>query len=91
VLISAVHAAREVLMAKVNEVPVSERALIQRINRKLGESGLKIRAARPRAVSSVGRYYVVDWRRNAIVDHHIDLEAYGRKHKVIQPYEGLAE
>jgi len=49
-------------------VPVSERALIQRINRALAKEGEKLKKARGvRTILSVGDYYILDIQRNFIV------------------------
>ena len=73
-------------------VPVSERALIARINRRLQKDGRFLRTARSRAVaSSVGQYYVIDTDRNWIVWQNTDLEALGRELGVLQPWERLQD
>lgn len=74
------------LMAK--RVQVSERALIQRINRRLKRSGEQLRAARSEAAErDLGRHFVVDVNRNAITIQNVDLEKFGRKLGVLQPWE----
>jgi hypothetical protein len=73
-------------------VPVSERALIQRINRRLKQDGEQLRSARSeQAASSVGRYYIVDTTRNFIAYQRVELEELGRKLGVLQPWEALQE
>lgn len=78
------------------KVPVTERALLQRINRRLedaGRAGQQLRKNRNPGVArgSLGPYFVVDLDMNAIVDPHVsDLEALGRKVKALAPYEALA-
>ena len=72
------------------KVAISERALVQRINRKLKPENEQLRASRtPRMESSVGRYYVLDLRRNFISSQHVDPEALGRELGVLQPWEEL--
>ena len=44
-------------MAKRTTIPVTTRALIQRINRKLKPEGEVLKVSRPRAVSYVGQYF----------------------------------
>ena len=72
------------------KVPITERALIQRINRKLKEDDRIMKAARAgtRAEQEVGRYYLIN-SRNHVVDGHCDLEEYGRDLGVLAPYEKL--
>jgi len=69
---------------------ITERALLQRINRKLKSEGEQLRTARSQNVeTSVGRYYIVDLERNVIAYQHVDPEALGRKLGAIQPWEEL--
>jgi hypothetical protein len=52
-------------MATKQKVAVSERALIQRINRKLKPDYEQLKARRGMSMlTNVGRYYVLDLRRN---------------------------
>lgn len=83
---------------KAQKVPVSERALIQRINRKLKGDDQKLCAARGtwdgptwHPNSDLGRYYIIDISRNFLVSSNVDLEDYGRELKVLAPWEELAE
>ena len=81
-------------MAKKKEqrVPVSERALIARINRKLRADDEMLKTTRSkRAEFDLGRYYVIDVRGPNIVHDHIDLEDYGRELEVLKPYEALSD
>jgi hypothetical protein len=81
-----------VLEARNLSAPVSERALIQRLNRKMHDSGQMVKTTRSRrALHDLGRHYVLDVRRNRIDVHHIDLESFGREHGVLEPYEHLYE
>jgi hypothetical protein len=77
---------------KPTMVPVSERALVQRINRKLWKESEVLKAARPntRAVQDLGRYYVID-DRNRVVRQHCDLEEMGRELGVLAAYERLVQ
>ena len=70
-------------------VPVTERALLQRINRKL-ES---VRATRniPLHDPSFGKYMRVDVNRNLIIDRDVDLSDLGRELKVLAPWESVIE
>jgi hypothetical protein len=71
--------------------PVSERALIGRINRRLGRDYKKLFKSRPgsRLEANVGRFYVVDVWRNTVVDTHVDLKSYGRELGVLAEWEQL--
>ena len=52
-------------------VPITERALLQRINRKLRADGemLKHTRGNGRAAAELGEYYALDLHRNAITPH----------------------
>jgi hypothetical protein len=67
---------------------VSERAVIQRINRKLFPDHRRIKTSRSaRAQQDLGRYYMVDFKRNFIVDKHIDLEDLAIELKCLAAWE----
>ena len=80
----------------MSKVPISTRALTQRINRKLQSQDtelasadqLRLRSTRgAQAQSFLGDFYLVDIYRNAIFDHHIDPEVLGRKIGVLAKWE----
>lgn len=74
----------------MEKLPVSQQALIKRINRKLKQDGQQLKKARgERWKSTTGDYFIVDINRNYIVETHIDLEKYGRKIGALEAYEGL--
>ena len=76
-------------MAK-QKVAVSERAIFQRINRKLHQDGEMLKTSRSERVEQqVGRYYVVDIRRNFIARRDVDLIALGRELGVLKPWEAV--
>ena len=76
----------------VRTVPVSERALIQRINRVLASDDQKVVTTRgARAILDLGYYYVLDWRRNLAVQTDLDLESFGRELGCLKPWERLEE
>ena len=76
-------------MAKTR-VPVTARALIQRINRKLAEEGEVLKAARGAKVEQqLGTYYTLDMRTNAVVAKDVDLERLGRELGALKPFEEL--
>ncbi len=76
-------------MAK-QKVIVSERALHQRIDRKLSGTNQRPCTARsPRMEQDCGRFYIVDTVRNVIAFKSIDLEAQGRDLGAIAAWEKL--
>jgi hypothetical protein len=73
-------------------VPVTTRALVQRINRKLARDEKQLRAYRGgRWETTLGRYYVVDVNRNAIVDTDVNLETLARELDALRAWEALME
>jgi hypothetical protein len=68
-------------------IPVSTRAVIARINRKLKPNGEMLKVMRGRARSSVGDYCIVNFERNWIANPHVDPEAVGRELGVLEPWE----
>jgi hypothetical protein len=78
-------------MTGKQKVTVTERALIQRINRKLAKDGEKLRTTRGHFEPSLGRHYVIDLNRNFVVRKQFDLEELGRQLNVLQPWEDLAD
>jgi len=78
-------------MPRDARVPVSLRALIQRINRRLVQDDEMVKATRgDRWRGELGEFYRIDVNRNAIVEKDVDLEALGREMKALQRYERLA-
>lgn len=73
------------------KVPLTMRALLARINRKLaneGQAGRAIKAPRgERLQQEVGDYYVIDYSMNAIMSKHVDPEELGRELGVLHPWE----
>ena len=71
--------------------PVSKRALIARVNRKLPEHH-RIKTLRgERWFSNLGRYYEVDEYTNAVINTHLDLEAYAKELGVLKGWEKLED
>jgi|SRR6185437_4049782 len=70
-------------------VPVTERALYQRIDRKLRkEDGECLRTCRGgKWETTLGRYYSVNIYRNSIESMNIPLEKWGRELGVLKPWE----
>jgi len=74
------------------KVPLGERALIQRINRKLAKDGQVLKKLRgERWRTDLGEYYVVDLANNALKTWHVDLVAFAKELQVISPWEEVRE
>jgi hypothetical protein len=80
-------------MAKrTQKIPISMRALIARINRKLRPDDKVLRAARgARAKLEFGSYYVVNFNRNLVIAHHVDPEELGRKLDAMSKWEQVMQ
>jgi hypothetical protein len=88
---SSACALEEYAVAK-QKVPISERALTQRINRKLLDNDQVLKSARgSRAEQELGGFYVIDFRHNCIVAKDVALRALGRKLGALRSYEYLVE
>lgn len=80
------------------KVPVSPRALMQRINRKLREKEHAVKKSRPYYDqgrgpyynNNLGEYYVLDLRTNTLLWVDINLENLGREEGAMAPWETLA-
>ena len=73
------------------KVPLSMRALVQRINRAIQQDcRLKITRGR-RAHLDLGDYYVLNIGRNWIVEKDVDPEELGRRLGCIEPYEYVVQ
>ena len=97
--------AKSTAKAKVQKVPVSVRALVQRVNRKLAEMDERLCSSRPvfdvaggdterlRPIydSNLGRFYVVGTRVNGIMRTDVDLEVLASELGCLAAYEALAE
>ncbi len=78
------------MKSKKQTVPVSERALVQRINRRLAKDGERLKAAAGmRARLELGAYFVMDISHNCVLHKDVDLEELGRELEVLRPYESL--
>jgi hypothetical protein len=76
---------------KSEKVAVSERALLQRLNRRLRDEGIVIKKARgERAQLQVGDYFALKIVGNYIVDKDCDLEELGKQHGALQGWEEMA-
>jgi hypothetical protein len=72
------------------KVPVTKRALLQRINRKLAKDGLRVNANRSNA-AELGAYYLIQGGAHAgqVLETGIDLQAKGRELSVLAEWEVL--
>ena len=72
------------------QVPVTESTLMQRINRRLRDDDQVLKSSNgARAISDLGHYYVVDFRRGRIARSRIELEAFARELGALAEYECL--
>jgi hypothetical protein len=77
-------------------VKITERALFQRINRKLKRDGQKLCTARNETIKGqLGRFYIVETGQQArgksgVAQTDVDLEKLAQKLEVIQSWEELA-
>jgi hypothetical protein len=73
-------------------VPVSERALLARLNRKLAADLEMVKTTRDntRARQELGEFFVVDMQINGIVGQDIDLEDFARTRGVLAQHAHLA-
>lgn len=74
-------------------VPVSERALVQRLRRALAKEGDRLFANRRPSdfgPANVGHYYIVDGR-NIMTDNDVDLVRLGRTLGVLRAWEQVVE
>ncbi len=81
-------------METMQKIPVSEAALLARINRRLASSEEKICKTRADSkwFNDLGCFYVVNIRHNTVVCRQIeDLESWTREEypDVLKPYEAL--
>jgi hypothetical protein len=88
-------------MAEATKVPVTPRALIQRINRGFEaaakEKGdpawlaLRIHKSRGRQIESIGAYYLLDKSANTVRDCDVSLETMARELGVLDEHETVVE
>jgi hypothetical protein len=70
------------------KVPITMRALIARINRKLKPEMETLKAARGRRDrADLGDFYIINFERNWLVAARVDPEAYGRELDALLGYE----
>ena len=73
--------------------PVTERALMARINRKLKHEDRVLRRCGEgsRSYNTLGRYYVLDTHKNIVVDLQVDLSHLAGELDAMTPHEELVE
>ena len=72
----------------MNQLPISESAVIQRLTRKLAEQGERIKVNRSgsKAEQSLGRYLILN-KQGDIKQHTDDLSTLAEEHGVLQANE----
>lgn len=79
-------------MAIATHVPVSQRALLQRINRRLAKEHEVLKTLRgQRYEHDLGRHYAVNYATNLVTATHVDPEAWGRELGVLAAWETVKE
>jgi hypothetical protein len=74
------------------KVPVSMRALVQRINRALAKSDRILKIARgARARFDLGEFFVIDLENRFVVAKFVDPVKWARELGVLQSWEKLEE
>lgn len=77
-------------MNKPARVPVTERAMAQRLNRVLKEEDLTLKKSRgERALIELGDWYIVNYRYNRIIEKDVDIEDLGRERGVLAKWESV--
>jgi len=83
------------LLVKRDKVGLTERALMKRLNRFLADKEISVHKNRPaRSLrgptpleKELGTFFVV--RGDAVVEKHVDLEEFARRHGVLAAWECL--
>ena len=71
-----------------SKMKISQRALLQRLNRKLADEKLIVKKTRgEKLVREVGNYFLLDLHRNRIAEKDVDLPAMGRERGGLEPWE----
>jgi hypothetical protein len=84
--------AKATAVSTSRKVPISERALIQRINRKLKEKGARLHKTRgenTQAWIDCGDYYILNVDRNYVMQKNVGIEAIATDLGVLKPYEAV--
>jgi hypothetical protein len=79
-------------MSRREKVPVTTRAVIQRINRELKPDLQMLKITRgERWRPELGDFYVSDFNKNWIVEKHVDPETLGRELEVLESWEKVVD
>jgi hypothetical protein len=79
-------------MSTRQTVPVTTRALIQRINRKLAPQYRQLKVARgEKWRNEVGDYCILDADRNIVAETHVDVVALARELGAMQAWESKVD
>ncbi len=82
---------KERSITKKPKVKITSRAAIQRINRALSpEKGLK-KSRTQQSILDCGQYYVINYSKNYVAYHDVDLERFGQELGVIQRWEAVTD
>lgn len=76
-----------------DKISVSERAVIQRINRKLKPDHEMLRKARGDSIESsldVGDFYIINYRIKGVTMKDVDVEKLARELGVLKDWEKVA-
>jgi dynactin complex subunit len=80
------------MKGKKTTIPVSERTLIQRVNREIGKTHrrvIKVRSAEARIIT--GDYYILNTYTGTVDKLNENLEKLGRQLKVLRTHEHLVK
>ena len=78
-------------MKKSNKIPVSERALVARLQRALAKEGERLQKTRTqRARLELGEYFTVG-ESNVVARRGFEIEGFARKMGVLREYEEMVE
>jgi len=74
------------------KVPITSRALLQRINRRLASEGERVKKLKStsRMYMQWGPYYRLDTDRNALLEDNVDIVRLGRQLNALAEWETLA-
>lgn len=80
------------MVKQLRKMPVTTKAVIARINRKLAVDNEQLRATRGMQMKlDCGDYYIVDFKRNFVVRPNVDPETLARELGVLKDWETLAD
>lgn len=79
------------MATKENKIPVSIRALTQRINRKLNKNGEKLFKSRRTDLDNLGEYHVVDLNQKIVKNFDVNIELFGREINALAEWEVLED